>query len=93
MAVSQTNAKYPAPIIFGAQGDALDRELIVREAVWTGIGTSGDDIVISDYDSTASLYIGKGYANVDQYIDVLRGQRVDGIKLTILDSGQLLIYL
>lgn len=93
MAITQTDAIYPAPIIFAAEGDKLDRDLLIREAYWTGIGTDGDDLIISDYDSSAILVKGKGVANDWVPLTPLFGQRVAGLKLTTMDSGQILIYL
>lgn len=93
MAITQTAAKYPAPIIFAAGGDKLDREMLIREAYWVSATTAGDDLVISDYDSTATLFECKAAANDVIPITPLFGQRVDGIKVTTLDHGKVLIYL
>lgn len=93
MALSQTDGGNGIPIIFGAIGDKLDRLLLIKEAIWTGCDTAGDTLIVSDYDSNHTLYTGLGEANADKVLVGLRGQRVDGIKVTDMSSGQLLIYL
>ena len=94
MGLTQTAAQYPAPIIFGALGDALDREMMIREAIWTGADTCGDVLIVSNYDSSAILYTGLcEKTGADLPLIGLRGQRVKGIKVTDMSSGQLLIYL
>ena len=93
MSITQTAAKYPAPIIFGAAADKLDKEMLIRCAIWAGCATAADALTIYDYDSTAILYDGLGEANADRVLWGLKGQRVDGINITVMGSGQLLIYL
>jgi len=94
MAITQSVCTLGAPIILGAAGDKLDQTLMIREAVWTGCSTAAHALVISDYDSGVTLYTGLGVANQDTILTGLRDQRLrNGIKVTTMGSGQVLLYL
>jgi len=94
MAITQSTCPLGSPIILGAAGDKLNQNLLIREAVWTGCTTAANVLVISDYASGVTLYTGLGVANQDTPIVGLRDQRLrNGIKVTTMDAGQLLLYL
>ena len=94
MGITQSNCPLGSPIIMTAADDKLDQNLMIREAIWTGCSAAAHVLKIVDYDSTAILYNGLGVANQDTRLHGLCGQRLrNGIQITTIGSGQLLLYL
>jgi len=94
MAITQSNCPLGGPIIFGAAADKLDQNLIIREAIWAGCTTAAHVLKVVDYDSGTILYDGLGEANADKRLHGLCGQKLrNGIKITTMGSGDLLLYL
>jgi hypothetical protein len=70
----------------------LETKAKIQAIVWSGIGTSGDDLVLTDYAGTTTIFSGKGIANDNLVINFPDGLMVTGIKATTLDSGNVHIY-
>jgi hypothetical protein len=87
MAITGTN-----PLTFTDPADVLTREINPASLRWTGATTTGHKCVVTDLDGGILF---ESEANGAHFIDgwvFPRGQVVNGIMFTFLESGHITLY-
>lgn len=96
MALSQTNAE-PAPIIFDAQDQKMDKTFYLKKIRWIGSTASGNECVLKDYGASVTYwhaYAAGSLADIETDFTGLMGGalRASGLQLTTFDAGKLYLY-
>ena len=88
--MAPTNNKWKT-LILPAAADAVTGLLKIRYIRWEQITTAGDDLIL---DTTAGVNIVTLTAeNATDGIDIPIDETVDGIVVTTMDSGRVIVFL
>jgi len=89
MAVTQEGNKVT---LFGTVADAITGRIHIQRLIWLKPTTAAHDIVVSDSKGKVVWQKTCDIADTDQELVLERGFWVNGLTLTTIDSGTLMLY-